>query len=487
MAPARVLDSDLKKEFTDNFTKIQVKYVDIDPKITPTDEQVKAEYDKDPTKYQITEKRDAEFVAISLVPPRPPIVDDLITRARNNEDFAELAKKNSQGPDAQSGGAMGWTEQGPNDADYLTPLFQVPVGGVSDAIESGGAYYIYKVEEEKTSEATGGRSVNARRIVIRPKLEDAERTAREEKASAIAAKAKESKDLAAAAAEAGVSVAATLGVGADSTTAENLAPEDVRAFAKDLGAVEDGAVSDVIKARMNLYVAKVTKVTPPVAQPLEAVRDKAVADAIESIRRSSERQEEVKKLSEEIAAAAHSLPGIVAKYPQLNLEIKESKEFTRKDYLFSEGLMVQTVDVYAALGAKDPGAFAGPIRGFRGNQYFVELMKKTPPTDENWANDWSKEEPQLRRMALASKRNQLLSDYLAHLRELTNRTMPIQRDFVAIAKVLGTDREESDQAAAEDEKAAEKEKGAEKEKPAPVQHAPVKPAQGVDFGPPASE
>jgi hypothetical protein len=474
VAPARVLDSGVKRKFEESYTKLQVKYVTIDPKIVPTPEQIQVQYDKDPSTYAIPEKRDVEFVAISLAPPRPAVLDEILKRARNNEDFGALAKEYSKDPTASNGGDMGWVEQKPESPPYLAALFTVPVGGVSDAVQSGTDYYIFKIDEEKKDEATGVRSVKARKILVRVQLDEAERAARGQKAEAVDAKAKEAGDLSAAAAEAGLTVMTAKGLSSESVTAENVAQEDTFAFLKGLAGVDKGSVSDIIKARMNLYVVKVTDTVPPVAQPLDAVRERVTQDAIESIRRSPEHADEVKKLAGDIAAKAHSLKEVLEGSPQLGLEVKESKEFAGNDFIAGD-LMVQARDVYESVGSKDVGAFAGPLRGYRGEQYFIELAKKTPPTEENWKTDWPKDEPNLRKSAIAAKQGELLNDYLAYLRERAGSEIPIQRNYEAIAKVLGADKETDQQTTDEEEQPSTP--------PMPVTttHDPM------SLGPPASE
>jgi len=474
MAPARVLETDLRKQFEDNHTKIQIRYVAIDPEIAPTDEQITSEYDKDPTRYQLPEKRNIEFAAVSLAVQRPALLDDLVKRAREGADFTELAKESSQGPDKDKGGEMDWVTPGPNDPDHIKALLALPVGAVSDPIESFGAYYIYKVEQERTDDATGARSVKAREIVIRPKLDDAERTAREEKANQLLAKAKESGDLNAAAGEAGLTVMAAQGVATDSESIENVPKEDLWAVRSGLSKVALNEFSEVLKGRNNLYVAKVIQIDPPVQQPLEAVREKVVKDAIETIRRSPERADEMAKLGEKLVADSHALQDVVAKAPELKLEIKESKEFTRRDFLFSDQIYVQTVEVYEAVGQKEPGAFAGPLKGFRGDLYFVELVKKTPPDDKAWQEEWPKEEEQLRKGALGAKRAQLLSDYFADLRERRGREISITRNYDELNRVLGVGKEEGDQSAEEKE-------------PAPLEHVPLGELPKPNLGPSASE
>ena len=442
MAPARVLDSDVRRQFEQNFTKIQVKAVKLDPEIDPADEQIQAQYDEDPTRYQLPESRDLEFVVVSLKPPRPALVDELVDRIRNGEDFAELAKQYSDAPGAETnGGDMGWTVEREALPDNLKALFEVPVGTVSAPIEYAGAYFIYSVAEERINEETGEREVKASQIRIRPELDEAQRLAREEKADALLMEARAAGDLRAAAEQAELPVHALSGVSVDSTELENVEKTEVRTFSRGLADLYEGDVSDVIRGRQGLYVAKITHIEPPVVRPLGEVREDVREDAVNAIRRSADRRAELKALGENMTEGVSSVEELVAKYPDMNLEVKETKEFTRRDFLWNEGLYVQTVDIFEAVGKGAPGAFGGPLQGFQGDAYFVELVNKTPPTDEDWENEWPGQEKSLRASALAAKRNQLLMDYLAHLRERAGTDTPVQRNYLALSEILGTNED----------------------------------------------
>jgi parvulin-like peptidyl-prolyl isomerase len=482
MAPARVTESELRKEFEQNYTKLQVKYVSIDPKITPTAEQIQAQYDKDPSKYATPAKKDVDFVAVTLVPGQPAVMNEILQHAKANEDFAELAKKYSKAPNAENGGDMGWLDQSPSTPPYLLGVFAQAVGSVSDVVQSGVDYYVFKVEEEKTNEASGARSVKVRDIMVRGQLDDAEKASRKQLADEIAAKTKENNDLSAAAAAAGLTVLSAKGVASDSPSIDNVPQEDKYSFAKGIEDIEKGSVSPVIASRMNLYVAKVIEVVPPVTQPFDAVRDRVEKDAAEEIRRSPEHANEVKKLADSVAAKGKSLKEIVEKSPELGLEIKESKEFTRKDFIAGD-LMLQTVEISDAIGQKDPGAFAGPMRGFRGEQYFIELTKKTPPTEDNWKADWEKEEPNLRKSALAQKQSKLISDYMTDLRERVGSKTPIQRNVDVITKVLGMNKDKEEGKDEGDAQKSEDKKDDAEKKPVPVTTTTTNP----NLGPPASE
>ncbi|MBI3118955.1 MAG: peptidyl-prolyl cis-trans isomerase [Candidatus Hydrogenedentes bacterium] len=69
-------------------------------------------------------------------------------------DFAELAKKYSKGPDAESGGLVGWISRG----DFVGPLedaaFSLSAGGLSEVIETDFGYTLLRINE-KSEAGTG--------------------------------------------------------------------------------------------------------------------------------------------------------------------------------------------------------------------------------------------------------------------------------------------------------------------------------------------
>lgn len=437
-ASGRVLDSDLKKQFEKENTKLEIRYLALDTPIEPTEEQIKTTYDKDPTIYQIPEKRRAEFVAVPLRPPRPAVVDELVARARAGEDFAELAKQYSQGPTKDDGGDIGWLTNGPGIPPHQLPIFDLAVGAVSDPMEGPAAYYIYKVEEERVNAETQQREIRVREILIKSTLSDDERAGAEAKAKQLAAKAKETGDLAAAAAEAGLDVRASGEFSIESDTIENVDAGDAFAFARGLAAVPAGQVSDVIPAPGGLYVAKVTEVQPPVPQPFEAVRDRVREDTIAQIRRSPERAQELAKLASTILEKAKTLEEVKAQFPEIQAEIKTIPPSTLREYDFTKGPIWNWRDVVDTLEGKQPGELAGPISDFQGVPYLAEVISRTPPDEKTWAEVWPQEQKRLREMALAQARNARLQDYLTYARE---RSL-YQIDQPTFIQTLGILREE---------------------------------------------
>ena len=117
------------------FTKIGEKL----PKAKP--EEVKKYYDENKEKYRRKER-------IYL---RQIVSDDLTKATEIKEElkkkgFSELATKFSVAPEGKSGGLVGWVERG--SVDIFDKAFLLPVGGVSQVLESPYGFHILKVERK---------------------------------------------------------------------------------------------------------------------------------------------------------------------------------------------------------------------------------------------------------------------------------------------------------------------------------------------------
>ncbi len=458
-ASARVSEKEIKRQFEDTHTKLDLKYVEIAPPIEPAEEEIRAHYDADPSAYDLPAKRKADFVALSLIPPAPAVAGEIIEQARGGADFAELAKAHSEGVDAAEGGDMGWVTQTPQTPAHQEALFTLGAGEVSDAVLGpGGQYFIYKAEEvRESSEIAGARDVKARRIVLNPKLSPEERQAIEDKAQAIMEAAKESGDLAAAAAEAGVEVHTSGIFDPESRVIENIPSEDAFRFRTGLSELGQGVVSDVIPAQANLYVAKVVELTQPEPQPFEAVRDVVREDAIEVVRRSPDYVEKCRTLAEEVKTKISVLGEIAEKYPELEAEVVEVDGFNQQDYMSMRGLAMNPRQLYTLAQDKAPGEVFGPVQDFMGQTYLLQFVAKHPPTDVDWEEKWPEEREQLRERALAMAQQQRFADYLQYLRD-THQWGYVEEAFQNIFELpdaAGEEAGEGEEAAASGESATE--------------------------------
>ncbi|MFN0117404.1 MAG: peptidylprolyl isomerase [Elusimicrobiota bacterium] len=67
-------------------------------------------------------------------------------------DFIELAKQKSDGPSAKTGGDLGYFSKGQMVPEFDKVAFILPVGSISDPIETEFGYHIMKVEEKRAAQ-----------------------------------------------------------------------------------------------------------------------------------------------------------------------------------------------------------------------------------------------------------------------------------------------------------------------------------------------
>ncbi|MCC6798403.1 MAG: peptidylprolyl isomerase [Candidatus Hydrogenedentes bacterium] len=448
MASARVLDADIRKQFEEQNTTFELKYVTLAPKIEPTEEQIQETYNQNKDSYNLPEKRRAEFVALSLVPAKPALADEIAKRARDGEDFEKLAKENSTAPSKDTGGDLGWLRDGPITSAHQKPAFSAAKGEVTDPVYGPNGYYIFKVDDERTDAASNLREVKVREILIAADLSEEEFKATQDKAKQIQEKAKANGDLAAAAGEASAEVKSSGQFSIESLNIENVPDADARFFRSRLATVAANEVAEPFEAQANIYVAKVTEVEAAVPQPLEAVREKVVKDTIARLENSPEYRKQCDDLAKNIQANAKSLQEIITQHPDLNATIQSIPPFTAKTYDFQKGPMWNPRDVIEMAKSKEAGAMFGPVTDFMGKPHFVELVAKTPPDEKAWSEEWPKEEKQLREQALAMEQNRRLDDYVAYLREDMVSKGKYQVDQGAFIRALGIEEEKPAEAEA---------------------------------------
>jgi parvulin-like peptidyl-prolyl isomerase len=78
---------------------------------------------------------------------------EILERIRSGGDFAALAKEYSSGPNASEGGSMGYVKKGDLLPAIENIVFNLREGDVSDVIQTGLGYHIFKVEEKRTRRA----------------------------------------------------------------------------------------------------------------------------------------------------------------------------------------------------------------------------------------------------------------------------------------------------------------------------------------------
>src|ERR1700676_2586646 len=196
--------NELQDEFRYKNEKIKLNYAVIKPeelaaKINPTDAEIKAEYEKNKSRYQIPEKRVVRYALLDTtkiqrniqvsddqlkvqyqnniqqyqVPNRvhPEHIlfmtagktdaevdeikknaEDVLKQAKKGAKFEDLAKKYSEDPGSKDkGGDLGWITQGQTVPEFEKTAFGLDKGQISDLVKTQYGFHIIKVLDKETA------------------------------------------------------------------------------------------------------------------------------------------------------------------------------------------------------------------------------------------------------------------------------------------------------------------------------------------------
>ncbi|MET0554753.1 MAG: peptidyl-prolyl cis-trans isomerase [Vicinamibacteria bacterium] len=142
--------ADLRRNIERSVLRRQVLQRELESKTLVSEAEARADYDARLTEY--TREPAVHLEEIFLKGEDPQTKSQaaaLVERARAGESFTDLAKSQSQGATAASGGDLGTLARGDMSPELASLAFSLEPGGVSDPVLQGGGYRILKVVEKK--------------------------------------------------------------------------------------------------------------------------------------------------------------------------------------------------------------------------------------------------------------------------------------------------------------------------------------------------
>jgi len=137
---------ELRRKIARSMTKRLVMDRDIKPKVSATDAECLAEYEKlEATEFTKPATVTVQEILVSETGGGLALARQVVQKARAGEDFATLARTYSSAPSRASGGELGPVARGGLDPEVEKAAFAVAVGSVSDPIPVSGGYRIVKV------------------------------------------------------------------------------------------------------------------------------------------------------------------------------------------------------------------------------------------------------------------------------------------------------------------------------------------------------
>ena len=354
---APVSEAQIKAWYETNVDEFQqpeavtLEYVDIDGSAIPASDApvdeaaLRQRYEQEKSRFMSAEQRLASHILITVPADADPAVraaaekkaDALAEQARRpGADFGALAKANSQDPGSRdSGGDLGWVEQGAMVKPFEDALFSMQPGDVQGPVQTDFGYHVLQLREVKGGQGQSFEDVREELAAEQGEVE-AERAYNEVAGRVVNEVLKNPTALGPAAESVGLRVQKA-GPFSRATAPGILGNPDVLRVAFSAAMVEDGTVSDPIEVGpQRSVVIRVLEHTPEQAQPLAQVRDaviqairddrtaKAAEAAADALLARVKKGEDLKQIATAQDLQSGELPGVPRGAPMPSPEINRA-------------------------------------------------------------------------------------------------------------------------------------------------------------------
>jgi peptidyl-prolyl cis-trans isomerase D len=395
--------------------KRQIKYVVVDSaKIaaatTVTDQDLQAYYDQHRDEFRVPEQVKVSHILIKTPLPAPGAkedekavaaarakAEDILKQLKAGGDFAKLAEKYSDDPgSAKSGGELGWIGRGRTVPEFEKAAFSLGKGQTSDLVKSSYGFHIIRVEDKQQAHLKTLAEVKSE---IEEKVKQQKTAhATETAANALLSQARTAGFDAAAAAKGQAAVTTEFFSRTDSLPGLAANPQFMDAVFNEA----DKAPPDVVQVPQGYVVFQLLAVRPPATPTFEEIRSK-VESQFKNERAGFLLQQKTQELSDR-AKAEHDLKKAAK---DLGATVKTS------DLVLPDGQVpdIGSMASASAIFSLTPGQISGPITA-GGNGVVAQLLEKQAPTEQEFAE----KKNDIRQSLLEGKQNDLFGLFVANLR-----------------------------------------------------------------------
>ena len=384
-ATVLVTESQVKEEFLKRNQKASVRYVEFpvnnyrSHEVSVSEKDIQDYYENNQDEFKDQEKRKISYVIYSTRATAADsqavrqLAQELTDRAREGEDFAELAKTYSEDESNRDrGGDLNFFKRGAMVKPFEEAAFSANAGDIVGPIETQFGVHIINVIEKRVSD--GEEEVHARHILLRYKpssatvdaardsanylADQAQRTSWEETVQAEKVKAQESAFFV-------EGTGFVPGIGVNSEVSRFTFKSRV------------GTISEVFEVPQGLIVLQVTGIQSEHIKPLEEVKVQ-----IESKLKNEKWQQLAHQDAEKFYASLLQNQYIAfdTVAARDSLEVKSAEPFTRSGFVAGVGRDQEFIGTAFSL---KPGQFSKPIKGTRGS-YVILLTSLDDPQGMNF-------------------------------------------------------------------------------------------------------
>jgi peptidyl-prolyl cis-trans isomerase D len=383
--------------------KRQIKYVVIDSAkmaaaTAVTDQDLQAYYDQHRDEYRVPEQVKVSHILIKTPLPAPGAKEDekavadarakaegVLKELKAGGDFAKLAEN------------LGWIGRGRTVPEFEKAAFSLGKGQTSDLVKSSYGFHIIRVEDKQEPHLKSLAEVKSE-IAEKVKQQKVAR-ATEAAANALLSQARTDGFDKAAAAKGQAAVTTEFFSRTDHLPGLAPNPQFMDAVFNEA----DKAPPDVVQVPQGYVVFQLLAIKPPATPTFEEIRSR-VESEFKNERAAFLLQQKTQELSDR-AKAAHDLKKAAK---DLGATVKTS------DLVLPDGQVpdIGSMTNASAIFSMRPGEISPPITA-GGNGVVAQLLEKQVPTDQEFAA----KKDEIRQSLLQAKQNDLFGLFVTNLRK----------------------------------------------------------------------
>ena len=401
-------------------TMVKVRYLKFDPaayqsKVELSDEEVREYYDDNLETFKQPKTVEARHILIKVDQDADPETVKktkeralkIMKLAREGKDFAELAKKYSEGPTRDKGGYLGTFKKESMVKPFADVAFSLKAGEISEPVRTRFGWHIIKVE--KVNEASITSFDDAKKGIQKKLSEDMAKSLAYDDAENVSDNVFQGEDLINAAKERKMKILTTDFFSRKGPIKGIKNPTEFASVAFNLA---DKEISNVQEFESGYYILQLVDKIQPKIPALDKVKDKVKLDLIK------EKQDEKAKADSEILLAAlKSGKTMQAESKKFNLTPETTGFFKRDGSIPKIGFEREIAEVAFQLTDKkqSPGHV---IKGSKG-YYVIQFKGRKISDPENFA----KEKEDIKNRLLAQKKSSMFDSLLAQIKSRSDITI----------------------------------------------------------------
>ena len=277
----------------------KVRYLHFDPaayqeKVSITEDEISEYYEANPAEYKVPKTVEASHILIRAgaddsdekVESSRKRALEILKKIRDGEDFAEAAKKYSEGPSKENGGHLGAFRKEAMVAPFAEKAFSMKAGEISEPVRTAFGWHLIKVEKINPESTV---SLAEAASSIRKKLtEDRSKNLAYDDAEAAYEVSFDDNDLDKIAESRGIEVRETDFFGSEGP---RKGVKNAADFARFAFAQRVGEISDVQEIGNDYYMLWVVEEIAEKIPELEAVSDRVKQDLIKKMQKEKAQED----------------------------------------------------------------------------------------------------------------------------------------------------------------------------------------------------